>query len=436
LKKTLIFLLTLFLLSPEARATTYSGRLTTAVYSHERADQDTVKSGSFRAYQSAQLKLANLRSRPELSFQAYGRISDDLLDAPSSDPAYRLYHAHLKWMDARDRFRFTLGRQSIFAGVGVGRMDGLRVRVAPTQYLRFDFYGGALVQGSSEGLSSFSSAKLIGAHLVLADVLGWTAGASGFRKSRESEAYLSPARVAGGLPTLEIQAGEVEQQMIGFDLSRKVGRLALVSRWDLSTPQSLKTRRFEGVVRFADSGWMVSGAFLYRRPYVDQNSVFSVFTQSSNQEFTLRASKRFNRHLGVFSEVSRIAYDDDQSYRVNLGINVLNGYVGYSRRSGFGGAADGLNGRIVYRLNKKLTSSASMGLTSFRTYSGTGLRSRVMSNTVGLSYRAHKKLSLTLQGQSLNQDLEATSADPFTGAGRDLRVFFSASTWFFHKGRR
>ncbi len=429
-------MLTLVLWPPGARATTYSGRLTTAVYSRERVDQDTIASGSFRVYQSAQFNVANLRSRPELSFQAYGRISGDLLDSPSSNPAYRLYHAHVKWMDARDRFRLTLGRQSIFAGVGVGRMDGLRVRIAPARYLRFDFYGGALVQGGSEGLSSYRSAKLIGAHLVLTNARGWTAGASGFRKSRDAEAYLSPARVASGLPMLQIQPGEVEQQMIGFDLSRKVGRLALVSRWDLSTPQSLKTRRFEGVVRFSDSGLLVSGAFLYRRPYVDQNSVFSVFTQSSNQEFTARASKRFNRNLGVFLEVSRIAYEDDHGYRVNVGFNVLNGYVGYSHRSGFGGSADGLNGRIFYRIKKKLTTSASMGLTSFRTYSGTGLRSRVLANTVGLSYRAHKKLSLTLEGQSLNQDLESTSADPFTGAGRDLRVFISASTWFFHKGIR
>jgi hypothetical protein len=167
--------------------------------------------------------------------------------------------------------------------------------------------------------------------------VGASAGISFFRRSREIEPYISSAREAAGLPSREIRPGEVEQQMLGIGLNRRFGRANASVRWDLSTPQSLKTRRFERILRLQQSGWTVSGEFLYRTPYVDQNSVFAVFTQSSNQEISFRASRRFNRHIGLFSEVTRLTYDDDEGYRLNVGMNLLNGYVGYARRTGFGG---------------------------------------------------------------------------------------------------
>ena len=434
LKKLFSSLIAAALWLPGAHATTTSGRFTTALYSFERAFQDTVPSGSFRAYQTGRLKLTDIASRSELSFQTYGRVSHDFLDSRPSDPSYRLYHAYLRWNDRRGRFRVTFGRQTVFAGVGVGRIDGLRLRVAPSSRVRVDVYGGALVSGGHEGVRSPGTASMVGAHLVVSDLLGASIGASLYRRSREVETYSSTARILAGLQSVEIEPGEVEQQMIGLDLNRTVGHTTLSARWDISTPQSWETRRFEGNVRYRRVGWTVSGTFLHRTPYIDRNSLFAVFTQSSNREVSVRVNRRFNRHLGLFSEVTRVAYDGAEGYRVNVGINVLNGTIGYVKRTGYGGSADGLNGVLRYRLSTTVSTSASIGLTRFRTYSGSDVRSRVLANTVGLTYRPVKRLTLSLQGQSLSQNLQSTAADPFEGAGHDLRLFFSASTWFFRKG--
>ena len=432
--KLLLLLLSAGWFSPSEVNAATTGRFTTAVYSFERAFQDTITSGSLRGYQTVRLKATELGARPELSFQTYGQFSHDFQDDWDSDPSYRLYHAYLRWDDARDRYRLTLGRQTVFAGVGVGRIDGLRLRVLPRKSIRLELYGGALVYGGQEGLRSLDRAAMFGGHLLLSDLLGSTVGVSLFRRSREVDSYTSGIRQLYGLQPLEIRPGEVEQQMIGLDLNRRVGPTSLNMRWDLNTPKSWKTRRFEGNLRYRKAGWSFSGSYLYRTPYVDRNSIFAVFTQSSNQEVSIRANRRFSRHFSLFGEVSLVAYDGEDGYRANLGVNIFNGYVGYVKRTGFGGSADGLTGVLRYRLTPRISTSGSIGLTRFRTYLGSDVRSRVLANTLGVTVRPSSKLTVSIQGQSLSQDLQTTAEDSFSGAGHDLRIFFSASTWFFRMG--
>lgn len=434
---TTLVLLAVFIgfYASRARAASVSGRFTTAVYSFERAFQDTATRGALRAYQTGRIKLERIGSRPELSFRTYGRVSHDFQDDRTSDPAYRLYHAYFQWKDTGERFRVSVGRQTVFAGVGVGRIDGGRVRLSGYSRIRLDVYGGALVYGGHEGLRSPGRASLIGAHVVLPDLAGSTIGVSAFRRSRRVDAYTSTSRAIEGLPGLEIRPGEVEQQMIGLDVSRPVGRSTVNARWDLSTPNGLRTRRFETDVRYRHAGWTLSGGYVYRTPYVDQNSIFAVFTQSANQEVVLRVNRRHNRHLSVYSEVSFVDYDGDDGVRLNVGVNVLNGTIGYTRRTGYAGSSDGFHGVVRYRLNRSILASASTGLTRFRTYSGTDVRSRVFANTLGLSLRPSRYVNLSVQGQSLSQRLQSTAADPFAGAGHDLRVFLSASVWFWRGGR-
>ena len=433
LKRTILALIAAAFLAPGVDAASTSGRFTTAFYSFERAFQDTATVGSLRAYQTGRLKIKGIGQREALSFQAYGRVSHDFQDYRSSDPAYRLYHAYFRWDDPKERFQLLLGRQSVFSGVGIGRIDGARIS-GKLRGIRLEAYGGALVYGGQEGLGSLARASMVGVR-VRGEIRGTGIGVSAFRRSRELTPYTSQARIIEGLPGTEIRPGEVEQQLIGLDVSRTAGRLLANIRWDISTPNGWETRRFEADLKYRVAGWTVGGSFLYRTPYVDQNSVFSVFTQSSNKEVGFRVSRRVNRHLALFTDLVRTGYDGAVGYRAYAGVNVLNGTLGYVRRSGFAGSADGLTGVIRHRLSNSLLATLSSGYSRFLTHSGTGTRSRIWSNTIGIVYRPGRALSLSFQGQSLSQNLESTVSDPFPGAGHDLRLFVSAATWFFRSGR-
>ncbi len=430
----------LFLTAGSAGGTGVTGRFSTAVYTFERSYPDTVSRGDLRVYQTARFRVMGL-GRPELSLQTYGRVSLDLLHRAGNDPRYRFYHGYLRWEDAGDRFVLTGGRQLVLAGVGVGRIDGVRADVDLGGLARVDAYAGTLVPVDREGMNGWGEGHMFGAHLTSSQFLETRLGISFYRRSRQAMPYTSTSRISAGLGGLEVQAGEVEQQMVGFDLQRRLGRpLTLYLRWDLSTPGEWQTRRVEGVMRYHHRGFTLSGEILHRRPYVDQNSIFSLFAQSSNREVSLRGNYRFNRFFSLFGEFSRVGYEGDDGYRVNLGANVLNGYVGYIRRRGYGGVADGFTASLRYRLNREIWMDGGFHFSRFRLYEGEGARSTVATSTLGITYRPGRRLSLSLQGQNLMQDLKlATRANPFPGLAHDLRFFFRATTWFFKgpaSGRR
>lgn len=432
--KILILPLLLSVWPSTTSGTTLSGRFTTAIYSFERALQDTTTSVSFRAYQTGRIRVKGL-GVPGLSFQAYGRISDELGGGTDGDPSYRLYHCYFRYREPQRRIIAKLGRQTILLGVGVGRIDGLRIGGQVSRFGEVDVYVGALVVGGQEGLSSWHKGHMYGGRFISNPVAGTVLGLSYYRRSREATPYLAEYRVAAGLPILEIRPGEVEQEMFGVDARRKFRAFSGYFRWDISVPANWKTRRLEGVLRYRRGAATLSADFIHRTPHVDQNSLLSVFAQSGNREYSFRGTFRFNRHLGVFGMASVVDYASEKGLRINLGTQILNGVLGYVGRRGAGGVSDGVSSVFRQTLHERAWVEASVNLTRFRTHEAGDTRSTVASQTLGLHFRASKRISLVFQGQNLSQDLElATRANPFQGNSHDLRLFFSATGWFFTKG--
>ncbi|MCZ6636165.1 MAG: hypothetical protein O7G87_22435 [bacterium] len=405
-----------------------TGRFTTAFYSFERAYPDTISQGDIRAYQAARIRIMGA-GHPQLSFQFYLRGSLDIRNQ-AHDPQLRFYHGFFRYQGKQAVA--TLGRQLILAGVGVGRMDGGRVDVKLGKWVEVDAFAGTLVPPERIGVNSWGEGHLFGVHLFSDYFFDTSMGASFYRRSRRGTPFVSRERAVAGLNALEIRPGEVEQQMVGFDLERRLGRFRVYGRWDLSTPGGVQTRRAEGSVRFHHQRWTLSGEYLYRTPYIDQNSIFSLFTQSSNREAALRGNYRHNRFLSLFGEFAAVYYEGEDGYRLNLGMNVLNGYVGYIRRRGYGGVADGVTSNLRYRLNPLVWIDGGFYWSKFRLTGAEGARSTVMTSTIGAHYRPGRHFSLGIQIQNLTQDLKlATQANPFPGNAHDLRVFVQASAWFF-----
>ena len=157
-----------------------------------------------------------------------------------------------------------------------------------------------------------------------------------------------------------------------------------------------------------------------------------MFTQSSNRELSFRGNYRFNRFLSLFGEVSETNFEKDRGYRVNLGANILNGYMGYIRRRGYGGVSDGLTVDLRYRLNQTTWMDSGLYMSKFRFYKAGVGRSLVVTSKLGVNYRPNRNVSVGLQVQNLSQKLNViTGSKSLPGLSHDLRFFLRATAWFF-----
>ena len=427
-----------------AEAVSVSGRFSTAAHTVEREVPDSLDSGQLRLYQSGSLTLRGLGS-PRLSFQTSLRSSLNILDRAGNDPSNRVRHALFRW--AGESLTLTGGRQFVSAGVGIGTLDGGRASVRFRDFAKLDLYAGTLAPLGRSGLiNSWDEGHMMGFHLLSSKIPRLTAGFSFYRRTKRVRPYFSKAgeiypdslwldrTIQNG--TFQVRPNSLEQQMLGMDLRHTFPSGSLYGRLDLSTSAGVEVRRGEVTLRYHVKGLTLSGDYLYRTPWTPAYSIFSIFTQRANHEISWRGDYRFNRFFSLFGGFTNLSFDGRSGHRMSGGVGVLNGYISYSGRRGYGGISDGFGGDIRKRLTDFLWVNAGVHFSSFLYEDGIGDRSTAFSSTLGLHFRPVKYLSISLEGQDMAQNLKTpTRLNPFPGFQHDRRFFFRASTWFFHSGR-
>ena len=127
MKKTCLILLIILTPIGFISAQTISGRLSTSVYSWQQRNIEDESAQHMRAYQLAQFSVANLGLQG-LSFHTYLNVSHDLGEEAVNDPRMWLYNCYLNYKTLNNALDIGIGRQRIYAGVGYGTIDGLRLK--------------------------------------------------------------------------------------------------------------------------------------------------------------------------------------------------------------------------------------------------------------------------------------------------------------------
>ena len=185
-----ILLPAMLLFGTPGHAQTFNGRFTTAVYAFQRAPGSSGTADHLRAYQTVNLTLARLLDS-RLSLQVYGFINTDLLANTVDDPRIWLYNAYLKYLGHFGQVR--LGRQRVFAGVGFGTIDGIRLIGRVTRYAELDIFAGTqmpLTEGI--GLDSWKDSHMFGVRLRTMRWERTRVSLSFVEKSRSRRVYLQP----------------------------------------------------------------------------------------------------------------------------------------------------------------------------------------------------------------------------------------------------
>ena len=428
----------LLLLVSELSAQTFSGRLTSSVYSFERQTSGVAATRQFRGYQTAALDISG---RGHLSFHTYVRGTHDFATAAPEDPRLKIFSAYLRLHRLPGGTNIRLGRQYIFAGVGQGAIDGLAATVKVSPRVTLSGHAGTLAPyGKGQQFIGWQEGHMLGGAVSLHLTPTTTFRASFARRNREAFAVDPQGN--------RRRVNSLQRQLLGFDLYGAVTRrLGYYGRLDLdlaglssaAAGDNVRVKRSELQLRYDSPGhFSVTAEHLFRRPVISANSFFINFRElvRSNHETGILGEYRFLHNLSGNVRYAVVKYHRDTTHRLNVGLQYAEMYLGYVKRLGYGGERDGIVGDAYLPVTETLRLRAGADFSTLRLIEDAPQENRIFATYAGLHYRPHKQWTLDLEVQELRQtirNLNFLDTVAFPGADHDVRFFLRASFWFFER---
>lgn len=403
-----------------------SGRVSTAVYGWEQFDTVGVSQQRVRAYQTAQLTV----SQGDFSLTTFLQGSTNLAGSFGDAGRVRFYNLYLSWLNIGKVAEVHLGRQSVYAGVGVGSLDGLvaRARLLNNK-LTITGYGGAAVGPEFTMPSKFSSNAMYGGQVVTTALPGARIGLSYMKRQEERDAYWTlRARDTSFTPMpFYVEPYEDAEELASADARYDYGeRLSVYGRYDHDLLNE-RTARAQGGARVQITERIaVSADYIHRLPRVMYNSIFSAFVSNAVDELEGGVEYGFTPMLRAFGRVAAVSYTDEKSTRWTVGLNTGYATIAYAGSDGYAGELTSLSAQASYPLfGKVIIPTAGFSYASYR-LSKESTKDNAIGVILGAAVRPTSAISFDVQGQWLTNKLMQ----------RDLRVQARFSYWFAHRFSR
>ena len=403
-----------------------SGRVSTAVYGWEQFDTVGVSQQRVRAYQTAQLTV----SQGDFSLTTFLQGSTNLAGSFGDAGRVRFYNLYLSWLNIGKVAEVHLGRQSVYAGVGVGSLDGLvaRARLLNNK-LTITGYGGAAVGPEFTMPSKFSSNAMYGGQVVTTALPGARIGLSYMKRQEERDAYWTlRARDTSFTPMpFYVEPYEDAEELASADARYDYGeRLSVYGRYDHDLLNE-RTARAQGGARVQITERIaVSADYIHRLPRVMYNSIFSAFVSNAVDELEGGVEYGFTPMLRAFGRVAAVSYTDEKSTRWTVGLNTGYATIAYAGSDGYAGELTSLSAQASYPLfGKVIIPTAGFSYASYR-LSKESTKDNAIGVILGAAVRPTAAISCDVQGQWLTNKLMQ----------RDLRVQARFSYWFAHRFSR
>lgn len=373
---------------------TVDGRVTASVYAFEGAVTDSTTQDYLRSTGAVRLQISDL-GHPGLSITSYSQSTTDLSKQSTDDPSTRFYSLFLRYKDSRGDL--VVGRQHVWAGVGSGSIDGLRLDTKRSG-VRLTLYGGALVPVDGYETNSLSDAYLWGIRLRTERLAGVRLSLSYADRQRDPIPY----RNAGIYSGFTGRFPAIRRQLLGAEASRRFGPHALRGRLDYDL-QNEELRRGEVSGRLGLTPTLsVQAGWRQRRPSVFAGSILSVFPSQGYDELSVRANYALSTDLTVSVDAATVIYDDDDTQR--LGVSAAIGRhitIGLRRYQGYAGDTAGITGSINYPLTSSLHLRGSLDAASFERFAADD-SDDLLTGLAGLTWRPSRTFSVDGQLQGLS----------------------------------
>ena len=403
-----------------------SGRFTTSFYTFQRFDTVGTSRTYFRAFQSAQLSMAQGNFSVNTYLQGAVNGSNQFGDNGN----IRFYNLYVRWANIGKMFDLNLGRQAVYAGVGNGTIDGLtaRARIWDDQ-ITLTGYGGASVRDEYTGVRKDWHDNLnLGGQVLTTLVPCARIGLSYMYRGEERDSYtaLRETQLGDSLKTyltvpFAIRSESIAEKLGSADASWSYGRaVSVYGRYDYDFNYK-ETSRGQGSVRVnVTDALALTGDYTYRKPQISFNSIFSVFTLNSTRQIEGGAEFGFTPLLRVFGRLGVVSYSDTSSMTWSLGLNSGYGSVTYSGGTGYAGQLQSFSVQAAYPLFERLlVPSLGVSWASYR-LSAEDPKDNALAILAGATLRPTRNFSFDVQGQWMTNRLY----------DRDMRLQVKLMYWF------
>ncbi len=405
-------------------AQTFSGRLTSAFYVYERSDSTNRNFNQARGYQTFQIDWA----KKNFLVRTYGQLDRDFSTPLSGDGKARVFNFYVEWKNLFQHADVQLGRQPVFAGAGVGTIDGAQIKIRPSKQWRMKLYGGGLLPREQRAkiIDELDKNYMAGGQVVWTPNADFNLGVSFYDKKQLRPGYDAlRADSIGNVFTQYIEPNDRAFRVGAFDASWYVSRkTSLYARSDYDFHAEQITRAELAARSEISTRLVLTGNYVFRSPRLPQNSLFSLFDVEDNHEVEAGFYYQHQPALRFYGNAAGIFYTDDESFRFTVGTDLKYGGVSFVQRSGYAGDLRGVNASFYYPTRTGIVlPSLQLSWASYKLDAAQAERESLYSGAAGVLVRPWKKLTFDSQLQLLNNRYYS----------HDVRFLFRMQYWFFTK---
>lgn len=295
------------------------------------------------------LSVLNVDREGKLSFQGYGRVTQDVRNSEGLNG--RLYYLYGDYRGLYDKVDIRLGRQWINYAAGTALIDGGQIELRKVGPVGFSIMGGRNVffdlYGEGTRKEDF--------------VFGTAAYLTGFKNTDAEVSYFLKLDKSG---MARNQVGGVFKQYL-FNAVKVYAN----TRYDIVSETFMEV--LAGVKVFPTSKLVLTGEWYQSYPIFDATSIYSVFAVDRYQEGVFRVDYTVNDMISIHGGYNRQDYGEGgfgndgtaDVVEVGLGLRPLSNLMlnlTYNHRNGYGGKLDGGIAEVTYNPIKALELAAGL----------------------------------------------------------------------------
>ena len=444
--------LSLFLLlNDSAQSQSYDSRFTSSLYSWTES-YDGTKREHLRGYQSSTIILRGVGAK-RLNLKSYFYFTDDFSSDANSASTLRIFDLYADYKKALFSSDIRIGRQFLFAGVGRGPIDGVRLSFNGRESGKLLLYAGTMAPATNpDRIDSWDESNIFGGELIAYYLLGNVMKFSFVRRLKKVEPFeLIPER----FNISSVNPSSLQRQAAGIDIARSLNdNISLYLRGDFGIGEGafekdISLERGEIVLTHSKpNSHYLTLELLNRKPLVYVNSFFSRFSSllRRSNELSIAFDKKTAGNLWLNTKIALVDYGKSaegksaNSFRLNSGFKFKNISSGLLFRNGYGGDWFGLHaayyGKVIQSLSLRIDGEWSIfSLTSYDLGEEKD-ESSAFSLRTGINWRFNRHVSLDAELQSLSQSIEWANISNtvlFAGNDNEFRAFLKLNVWFWKK---